>query len=114
VTGSVKLGEQTDAQSVIVWGDRFPSWLLVLKELQLKARVVIVSSEVHCCFMKGLVDKDCLIVTEEAAKTFLNPEKIGNCSLCLFDGRLAANKAEFLQTCGITGIIGTRGLRREI
>jgi hypothetical protein len=108
------LGEQTDAQSVIVWGDSFPSWLLVLKELRLKARMGILSSESQFCFVKGLVEEDCLVVTEEAARTFLNPEKISHCSLCLFDGRLVSNKAEFLQTCGITRIIGTRGPQQEI
>jgi hypothetical protein len=114
VTGSVKLGRQLDAVHVVVWGDEFPSWLLVLAELHLKARVVVLSGETRLTLVKSLVEEDCLIVTETKAREILGPHTLNNSSLCLVDGRVTSDTARFLERCGITRIIGTKGIRRKI
>jgi hypothetical protein len=99
---------------VIVWGDEFPSWLLVLGELRLRAAVVILSSPTFISLVKSLVAANCLIVTAEDAWSVLTPATTGECSLCLVDGRVGAASARLLETCGVTRILGTRGLRRAI
>ena len=110
VTGTIPIGRQTEAIPVVVWGDEFPSWLLVLGELRLRAAVVILSSPTHTSLVKSLVAANCLIVTAEDAWSVLTPATTGECSLCLVDGRVGAASARLLETCGVTRILGTRGL----
>jgi hypothetical protein len=86
----------------------------VLSELRLRAAVVILSSSTQISLVKSLVEKNCLIVTTEDAGSVLTPPTTGECSLCLVDGRLGAASARLLETCGITRILGTRGLQRSI
>jgi hypothetical protein len=114
VTGSVRICRQLDSVSVIVWGDDFPSWLLVLGELRLRASVVVVSSELHLSLIQSLVEEDCLVITAAHALSVLTPDTTGGCSLCLVDGRVLPTTARLLQSCGVTRILGTRGIRRAI
>jgi hypothetical protein len=86
----------------------------VLGELRLRAAVVILSSSTQTSLVKSLVEETCLIVTAEDAWSVLTPATTGECSLCLVDGRVGAASARLLETCGITRILGTRGLRRSI
>jgi hypothetical protein len=99
---------------VVVWGDEFPSWLLVLKEPRMQARVVVLTSETQLAFVQSLVEEGCLIVTAKKAREILDPNTVGHSSLCLVDGRVASDTARFLQTCGVTRILGTKGIRRSI
>jgi hypothetical protein len=114
VTGLIKLGKQVDAVLVVVRGDEFPSWFLVLKEPRMQARVVVLTSETQLAFVQTLVEEDCLIVTAKKAREILDPNTVGHRSLCLVDGRVASDTARFLQTCGVTRILGTKGIRRSI
>ncbi len=107
MTGSIPIGVQLDAVPVIVWGDAFPSWLLVLGELHLRASVVVLSSDAQLCLVKSLVAADCLILTTAEARTVLTPALSGGCSLCLVDGRIVADTTRLLQSCGVTRILGT-------
>jgi hypothetical protein len=114
VTGSLKLGKQVDAMSVVVWGHEFPSWLLVLGELHLRARVVVLASTIRWTLVKSFVEQAFIIVTLDKAWELLRPDMVDNSSLCLIDGRVSSETARFLQTCSITRILGTKGIRRNI
>jgi hypothetical protein len=80
----------------------------------MKARVVVLTSDVHLEFVKGLVEEDCLIITDESALSLLDPAKIEYSSLCLVDGRVSANSARLLQAVGVTRIIATKGVCRPL
>jgi hypothetical protein len=67
----------------------------------MRTPVVVLSSDTHLAFVKSLVEEDCLIVSTEAALSALDPSTVGQCSLCLVDGRVASDSARFLQTCGV-------------
>jgi hypothetical protein len=98
VTGSVRIGRQSDSVPVIVWGDDFPSWLLVLRELRLRTCVVVVSSELHLGLVQSLVEEDCLVITTAHARAVLTPGTTGGFLLCLLDGRVLPTTARLLQS----------------
>jgi hypothetical protein len=60
--------------------------------------------------VKSLVEEDCLIVTETKAQEILAPHTLNNSSLCLVNGQVASDTACFLERCGITRILGTKGI----
>jgi hypothetical protein len=74
----------------------------------------VVSLEAHLSFVQSLVEEDCLIVTSANAQSVLTPETSGGCSLCLIDGRVIPSTARLLESCGVTHILGTKGIRQAI
>jgi hypothetical protein len=68
VTGTLKLGGQTEAQPVM--GKELSKLVAHVEGASSAAQAVLLSSEDHVPFDRSLVEEDCLIITEDDWKLF--------------------------------------------
>jgi hypothetical protein len=61
-TGSVRLRVSDGGKACVVFGDKFPSWLPVLKEMGLRAVMVLLRSNAMLGAVEALVDDACVVV----------------------------------------------------
>jgi hypothetical protein len=111
----VKVGWQKRKESVILWGDKFSSWIGVLDELGLRPSAVILSRANSLDLVKNPVGVDCFVgLVEDDFEEVLLSTLRGKCRLGLVDERVTKNLCDLAEKLNLSCLIGTVGLRRRI
>jgi hypothetical protein len=112
--GAVQVGHSDARQEVCAWGDGFPSWLLCLDSLGLRARRVMLRSARFLECIKAVVDTDCKIMVVEDVTGCLDlmRAKGQNLELMLVDGGPTREVMAFARATHVRTIITTRIGRR--
>ena len=68
--GSVRLRLADEGRACVVFGDVFPSWLVVVKELGLRPVMVVLKKDDMIDVVEAMVDDACLVVSGEDWSVF--------------------------------------------
>jgi hypothetical protein len=112
--GAVEVGNSDAQQEVCIWGDAFPSWLLCLDSLGLRARRVMLRSARFLECIKAVVDTDrtIMVVDDLTGCLELIREKCQHLELMLVDGGPTSEVMAFARATYVRTIITTRIGRR--
>jgi hypothetical protein len=108
--GAMEVGNSDARQEVCVWGDAFPSWLLCLDSLGLRARRVMLRSARFLECIKAVVDTDCTIMVVEDVTGCLDlmRAKCQNLELMLVDSGPTSEVVSFARATYVRTIITKR------
>jgi hypothetical protein len=112
--GAVVVGNGNVRHDVCGWGEAFPSWLVCLDSLGLRARRVMICSAQFLECIKAVVDTDCTIMVVEDVTSCLGllRAKCQNLELMLVDGGPTSAVMELARATHVRTIITTRIGRR--